>query len=69
VSQLLQNLALATSGEGNFLLNIRPRPERDVDLEDESRLEAMGKWIRLYGESIYGSCRVEPLTIAPATGR
>lgn len=60
VSQLLQSLALAASGEGNFLLNIGPRPDGRVDREDEERLRFLGDWMRLHGEAVYGSTRFFP---------
>lgn len=60
VPQLLQNLAIAAAGEGNFLLNIGPRPDGSVDPEDTVRLNEMGKWMDVHSESIYGSQRFFP---------
>lgn len=57
VPQLLQNLCSAASGEGNFLLNVGPKPDGSIRREERVRLEAMGEWLNTYGEAIYGSQR------------
>jgi alpha-L-fucosidase len=58
-SQLLQNLCTAASGEGNFLLNIGPKPDGSIRREETSRLRAMGDWLNVNGRSIYGSQRCD----------
>jgi len=52
---LLQNLIGNVSLNGNMMLNIGPRANGDVPYEIEQRLLAMGKWLSVNGESIYGS--------------
>ncbi|MEA3462930.1 MAG: alpha-L-fucosidase [Bacteroidota bacterium] len=52
---LLQNLIGNVSLNGNMMLNIGPRANGDVPFEIEQRLLAMGKWLSINGESIYGS--------------
>lgn len=59
VATLLQNLVTAAAGEGNFLLNIAPRPNGHVDGEDGDRLLAMGEWLAHSGAAVYGSQRCE----------
>jgi alpha-L-fucosidase len=54
-SELLQMLADIASKNGNFLLNIGPRPDGSILADQQDRLRAMGRWLRLNGESIYGS--------------
>jgi len=56
-AQLLHALVSAAAGEGNFLLNIGPRPDGGVRREEAVRLRAMGRWLETNGESIYGSQR------------
>ena len=52
---LIQYLA-QTAGKGaNLLLNIGPRPDGTLPEEALVRLEAMGKWLSVFGESIYGT--------------
>lgn len=57
VTQLLQNLSTAASGAGNYLLNIGPKPDGTVRVEEQRRLLAMGQWMKTHGESIYGCGR------------
>ncbi len=39
----------------NFLLNIGPMPDGNIQPEFVDTLKEMGKWLRQYGESIYGT--------------
>lgn len=55
--QLLQNLVTAAAGEGNYLLNVGPKPDGSIRDEELERLRAMGKWLKVNGEGIYGSER------------
>lgn len=57
--QLIQNLVTAASGEGNFLLNAGPKPDGTIRKEEVDRLEQMGEWMRVNGESIYSSQRCD----------
>ena len=52
---LLQSLIGNVSLNGNMMLNIGPRANGDVPYEIEQRLLAMGNWLSVNGESIYGS--------------
>jgi alpha-L-fucosidase len=56
-TQLLQNLVIAAAGEGNYLLNVGPKPDGTIRDEEKVRLAAMGKWLKKNGEAIYGSQR------------
>lgn len=55
--QLLQNLVTTAAGEGNYLLNVGPRPDGTIRPEEATRLRAIGQWLKLNGEAIYGSQR------------
>ena len=57
-TQLIQYLVTAAAGEGNYLLNIGPKPDGSVREEEVKRLKEIGKWMKVNGESIYGSQRV-----------
>jgi alpha-L-fucosidase len=57
VPQLLQNLVTAAAGEGNYLLNVGPKPDGTIRKEEAVRLRAMGEWLKVNGEAIYGSER------------
>ena len=57
-TQLIQYLVTAASGAGNYLLNIGPKPDGTVREEEVTRLKEIGKWMKVNGESIYGSERI-----------
>jgi alpha-L-fucosidase len=69
IPQLIQNLAIAAAGEGNYLLNCGPKPDGTIREEEVTRLKAIGEWMRANGESIYGSerCPFAPSMIGLAT--
>jgi alpha-L-fucosidase len=54
-SDLIRGLVEVTSRGGNFLLNVGPQPDGMIQPEFQERLEAIGKWITVNGESIYGT--------------
>jgi len=59
VPQLLQYLVTAAAGEGNYLLNIGPRGDGRIRREEKERLAAIGEWLAINGEAVYGSQRCE----------
>jgi alpha-L-fucosidase len=59
VPQLLQHLVTAAAGEGNLNLNVGPNPDGSIRREEVERLRAIGEWMTVHGESIYGSQRSE----------
>ena len=56
-TQLIQYLVHAASGCGNYLLNIGPRADGTVRNEEIERLREIGRWMKVNGDSIYGSER------------
>ena len=52
---LIQKLADIASKGGNFLLNVGPTAEGLIPRESVKRLEDMGNWMKVNGESIYGT--------------
>ncbi|AIE85759.1 alpha-L-fucosidase [Fimbriimonas ginsengisoli] len=52
---LIRNLVDIASKGGNYLLNIGPRSDGTFPPEAVSRLRDMGKWMRVNGDSIYGT--------------
>jgi len=52
---LIRMLADVASKGGNFLLNVGPTPEGLIPQASVERLEAMGKWMAVNGESIHGT--------------
>lgn len=57
VTQLIQHLVSAAAGAGNYLLNVGPKADGTIQRECVTRLEQMGDWMKVNGESIYGSER------------
>ena len=55
VKVLIQNLANVASKGGNFLLDVGPTPEGTIQPEFVERLQAMGQWMKVNGDSIYGT--------------
>ena len=55
VKVLIQNLANVASKGGNFLLDVGPTPEGTIQPEFVERLQAMGEWMKVNGDSIYGT--------------
>jgi alpha-L-fucosidase len=53
--ELIQDLVIVASKGGNFLLDVGPTSEGTIQPEFVERLEAMGKWMKVYGDSIYGT--------------
>lgn len=52
---LIAYLARTAAKGANLLLNIGPRPDGTLPEEALERLDAMGKWLAVYGDSIYGT--------------
>ncbi|MDB2686207.1 alpha-L-fucosidase [Mariniblastus sp.] len=51
--KLIRNLIDLASKGGNFLLNVGPTAEGEIPEASVERLQAMGKWMDSYGQSIY----------------
>ena len=64
---LVRMLIDAASKGGNFLLNVGPTAQGVIPAQSGSRLREMGDWMRVNGESIYGT-RASPYGL-PAWGR
>ena len=54
-TKLIQNLVTISSMGGNYLLNVSPTGEGTLLPPALERLEAIGKWMDVNGESIYGT--------------
>jgi alpha-L-fucosidase len=52
---LLQNLIDIVSKGGNYLLNVGPDATGVIPQPEQDRLLAIGKWLKVNGEAIYGS--------------
>jgi alpha-L-fucosidase len=52
---LIRTLIDTVSKGGNFLLNVGPTPEGEIQPEFVERLRTIGAWMKVNGESIYGT--------------
>ena len=52
---LIRGLIEVASRGGNFLLNVGPQPDGQIQPEFQQRLRAIGDWLTLNGDSIYGT--------------
>jgi alpha-L-fucosidase len=55
VPELVRYLVKAAGNNANFLLNVGPMPNGKVQKEHKEILRAMGAWLSIYGETIYGT--------------
>ncbi|MCW3088181.1 MAG: alpha-L-fucosidase [Sediminibacterium sp.] len=55
VAALVRYMVNAAGRNANFLLNVGPMPNGQIQREFTDTLAALGKWTRQYGSSIYGT--------------
>ncbi|HEY5467245.1 MAG TPA: alpha-L-fucosidase, partial [Clostridia bacterium] len=53
--QLVKNLVAIVVRDGNYLLNVGPTGEGDMEDRQVVRLAQLGQWLAQYGESIYNT--------------
>lgn len=53
--EIIEKLVDIVSKGGNYLLNIGPGPDGELDSNAYTRLKEIGAWIKVNGEGIYGS--------------
>jgi len=55
LKECIHTLMRVTGGDGNFLFNVGPMPDGQIEPRQVARLKEMGDWLKNYGESIYGT--------------
>ena len=55
LAHLIQLLVSAAGRDGNFILNVGPRPDGEIDPPQVERLHEIGAWLKQNGDSIYGT--------------
>ena len=63
-SEVIRYLVRAAGMNANLLLNIGPMPNGEIQPEFVQRLTEVGKWMKQYGDSIYGT-RGGPVAAGP----
>jgi len=53
--ELIGYLVRAAGNDANLLLNIGPRPDGTIQPEAVERLRDLGRWLKNYGTSVYGT--------------
>jgi alpha-L-fucosidase len=61
---LVRNLVDIASKGGNYLLNVGPKSDGTIPQESIDRLKQIGEWMKVNGESIYGT-NASPLAPLP----
>ncbi len=64
-TMLIHDLIHCASGGGNFLLNVGPTAKGIIPKPEVDRLLAIGKWLRVNGEAIYGAHRTPFTQVLP----
>jgi alpha-L-fucosidase len=54
IREVLLRLITCVSRDGNYLLNIGPRPDGSIPAWQKNKMEQIGEWVRCHGDSIYG---------------
>ncbi|QTD38742.1 alpha-L-fucosidase [Polaribacter batillariae] len=55
VENLIKYVVKAAGNNANFLLNVGPMPNGEIQKEHVTRLKAVGAWLKENGETIYGT--------------
>lgn len=75
VKTLVRLLVDIVSKGGNYLLNVGPTAEGEIPKASIERLQAVGKWLEVHGEAIYGTspspfpCEIEWGAITQKPGK
>ncbi|UCD76261.1 MAG: alpha-L-fucosidase [Phycisphaerales bacterium] len=55
LKKCIHALIRTAGGDGNFLFNVGPMPDGRIEPRQVQRLEEMGRWLKEYGHTIYGT--------------
>jgi len=55
LGDLVKYMVRAAGNNANFLLNVGPMPNGTIQPAFANRLREMGAWLKIYGDSIYGT--------------
>ncbi len=71
VREIVHHLTACAFQDGNYLLNIGPRPDGSIPQPNVTRLTETGQWLKRNGDAIYGAgrCDFPGATYGVATAR
>jgi len=55
LAQCIRTLVSCAGGDGNLLFNVGPMPSGEIEPRQVQRLKEMGRWLRKYGHTVYGT--------------
>ena len=55
LEECIRTLVQSAGGDGNLLLNVGPMPTGEIEPRQVERLREIGDWLRINGESVYGT--------------
>jgi alpha-L-fucosidase len=55
VEELVRSFVDIVSKNGNLLLNVGPKPDGTISVPQLARLRALGRWLDVNGEAIFGT--------------
>ena len=67
-TDMVRRLLDTASRGGNLLLNVGPDSLGEIPMDVQQELLMLGKWLKTYGEAIYGT-QASPFACEPAWGR
>lgn len=53
--ECIQTLLKTVGGDGNLLFNVGPMPDGRIEQRQKDLLKAMGDWLKINGEAVYGT--------------
>ncbi|MCI0499078.1 MAG: alpha-L-fucosidase [Planctomycetales bacterium] len=55
LKECIRTLLYTVGGDGNLLFNVGPMPDGRIEPRQVERLQEMGRWVKRYGDGIYGT--------------
>lgn len=53
--EMIQTLVKIAGRNGNYLLDMAPGPDGDIEESQKKLFSEIGRWMKIYGESVYGT--------------
>lgn len=54
--ELIRDMVGIVGSNGNYMINLGPRPDGTFDPEQIALMDTLGMWLHRYGRAIYGTC-------------